>query len=107
MQAENLCREACSRMARHRLPAKLQALGDSAANGALRLLKPQFSPTRNAPLSARFGVAARERPNARKPGFRGGSSAPLARFCPVLDTVEATCTQTDARYRRGAAIRRK
>src|SRR5689334_17400906 len=26
------------------------ALGDSATNGALRLLKPQFSPTRNAPL---------------------------------------------------------
>jgi len=31
------------------MAGKAPALGDSAWNGALRLLKPQFSPTRNAP----------------------------------------------------------
>src|SRR4029077_8671860 len=65
MQAENLCREHGSRLARHRLPAKLRALGDSAANGALRLLKPQFSPTRNAPLR----VHAPDRADRGKAGF--------------------------------------
>ena len=43
-------------MARHRLPAKLRALGDSATNGALALLKPQFRPTRNAPLDGLLGA---------------------------------------------------
>src|SRR5205807_9753863 len=93
-----------SRMARHRLPAKLRALGDSATNGAFALLKPQFSPTRNAPQGGHFGAAARSRSAPRRAGFHGGFSA-VRSPCPVLDTVEATCTQTDAKYRRGAAIR--
>src|SRR5438105_11233318 len=94
-------------MARHRLPAKLRALGDSATNGAFALLKPQFSPTRNAPLEGHRGVAVPFPATLPKRSI-SRTILPAARaICPVLDTVEATCTQTGARYPTEAPIRRE
>jgi len=103
MQAENLCREHGSRMARHRLPAKLRALGDSAANGALRLLKPQFSPTRNAPLDGRFGASAArpaDPPRARFHGIFSDGSRHIAAFLTRLKQHVRRLTQDTAGERR-------
>src|ERR1044071_9540174 len=83
-----------SRLARRRLPAKLRALGDSATNGALRLLKPQFSPTRNAPLKlqAYGGV------DPGKAGFAAVFRL-VERLLPALCPGKSTCTHSDLTYR--------
>src|SRR5438105_408196 len=75
-------------MARHRLPAKLRALGDSATNEAFALLKPQFSPTRNAPLEGHCRVAAPFPATLPKRRFHEPFSRQPAQFAPFLTRLK-------------------